>query len=103
MCILTKSGTVIAETTVQHVTRDDMLDAENAAQIENLNTDINERLDDMKFLIQHGEGGFILEDDDYLQQWDPDYGDNEPTEEEYGAANGGTLLSDAEDLNGDQY
>ena len=37
MCywIIKKSGTVIAETTVQNVTRDDMLDAKTAAQVEN--------------------------------------------------------------------
>ena len=37
MCywIINKSGTVIAETTVQNVTRDDMLDAKTAAQVEN--------------------------------------------------------------------
>ena len=51
---------MIAETTVQHVTIDDMLDAETAAQVENFNTNINERLDDKNFQIQHGEGGFTL-------------------------------------------
>ena len=58
--VLTKSGTVIAETTVQHVTIDDMLDSDISAQVENFNTNINERLDDKKFQIQHGEGGFTL-------------------------------------------
>ena len=43
-----KPGTVISETTVQNVTRDDMLDDETAAQVENFNTDINERLDKKK-------------------------------------------------------
>ena len=62
-CILTKSGTVIAETNVQHVTRDDMVYAGTATQVENLNTDKNEQITDIKFLIQHGEGGLILEDD----------------------------------------
>ena len=51
---------MIAEKTVQHVTRYDMLDAETASQVENLNTDINEQLYDTKFWIQHGEGGFTL-------------------------------------------
>ena len=48
MCYLipTKAGTVIEETTVQHVTRDDMIDSQIVAQVENINTDINERLDD---------------------------------------------------------
>ena len=83
MCywILTKSGTVIVETTVQHVTRDGMLDSETAVQVEIFSTDINDRLDDTKFWIQHGEGGFTLEDEYNLQQWDPDYGYNDPTAE----------------------
>ena len=54
---------MIEETTVQHVTRVDMLDAETAAQVENFNTDINERLDDKKNWIQHGESAFTLEDE----------------------------------------
>ena len=94
---------MIAETTVQHVTRYDMLDFETAAQVENLNTDINEKLDDTKVLIQHEEGGLILEDEYDLQKWDPYYGDNDPTAELYGADNGITLLDDAEDLNDDLY
>ena len=76
-----KSGTVIAETTVQHVTRDNMLDAKTASQVEIFNTAINERLDDTNFLIQHGEGGFTLEDEYDLQQWDPSYGGNYTTAE----------------------
>ena len=42
--------------TVQHVTRDDMLDDNTAAQFEIFNIDINERLDDKKNCIRHGEG-----------------------------------------------
>ena len=45
---------------MQHVTRDDILDAETAAQVENFNTDKNEQLYDTNFRIQHGEGGFTL-------------------------------------------
>ena len=43
MCywILKKSDTIIVETNVQHVTRDDMLDADTAAQVEISNSDIN--------------------------------------------------------------
>ena len=67
------------------------------------NTDINERIDDTKFRIQHGEGGFTLEDEYDLQQCDPAYGENDPTTEEYGEANDGTPLADAEDLIDDRY
>ena len=51
MCylILTKSGTVIEETNVQYVTRDKMIDAQTVAQVENINPDINERLDNTRF------------------------------------------------------
>ena len=72
MCylILKKSGTLIEETTIQHVTRDNMIDAQTVAQVENINTYINERLDDTKIQIQHGEGGFTLEDEYDLQQYD---------------------------------
>ena len=98
-----KLGTVIADTTVQHITRYDMIDDETAAQVEDFNTDINERLDDTKFRIQHGEGGLTLEDDYDLQQWDPDYRYNEHIAEEYDACSGSTPLADAEDINDDQY
>ena len=57
-----KSVTLIAETTVQNVTRDEMLDVETAAQVEDFNTDINELLDNTTFRIQHGESRFTLED-----------------------------------------
>ena len=80
-----------------------MLDDETAEQVKNYNTDINDRLDDKKNWIQHGEGRFTLEDKYDLQQWDTVYEDNEPTSEEYGADNGGTLLDGAKDLNDDQY
>ena len=94
---------MIEETTVQNVTRYDVLDTETAAQVKNFNTGINERLDDTKFLIQHREGGFTWEDEYDLQQWDPSYRYNDPAEEEYGAASGGTPLAGAEDLNDDWY
>ena len=80
-----------------------MIDAKTASQVENFNTDRNKRLDDTKFRIQHGEGGFTLEEEYDLQQWDPSYGDNEPTVEEYGAANGGTPLAGAEYLKDYRY
>ena len=88
---------------MQHVTRYDMLDAETSAQDENFNTAINDQLDNTDFRIHHGEGGFTLEYEYDLQQWYPDFGENDPTSEEYGEANSGTYLSDAEDLNEDRY
>ena len=104
MCywILTKSGTVIAKKTVKYVTRNDMLDAETTAQVENFNTAINERLYDTFFRIQHGEDEFTLDDEYDLQQWDSYYGEDYPTAEEYGASNEDTPLSDSEDTNDDR-
>ena len=72
---------MISETTVQHVTRDDMLDVKTSTQVEIFNTAINDRLDDTHFRIQHGEGGFTLGDYYDLQQWYPSYRDNNPTSE----------------------
>ena len=65
MCywILTKSGTVIAETTVQHVTRNDMLDKTTADIVATVNAAVIVRLDDANFHIENNEGGFTLEDE----------------------------------------
>ena len=71
--IPTKSGTVIEETTIPHVTRDDTIDAQTVANVESINIDINEQLDDTQFLIKLGEGGFNLEDEVDLQQYDQEY------------------------------
>ena len=68
----------MSEITVQHVTRDEILYSKTAEKVEDFNTDINERIDDIKFCIQHGEGRFTLEDEYDLQQWDPAYRDNDP-------------------------
>ena len=67
------TSTVISETTVQHVTRDDTPNTKTAAQVEIFNTDINEQLDDTTFRIQHIEGGIILEGEYALKQCDPAY------------------------------
>ena len=58
--ILTKSGTVIEKATVQHVTRDDMIDSKTVEQVENINTDSNERLDDTRFYIPTWRGRINL-------------------------------------------
>ena len=49
-----------------------MIDAQTVAQVEHTNTYINEKLDNTKIQIQHGEGGFTLEDEYDLQQYDQD-------------------------------
>ena len=76
-----------------------MIDAQTVAQVESINTDINERLDDTKIWIQHGEGGSTLENEYDLQQYDEGDRNIDPTSEGYGAANSATPLANAEDLN----
>ena len=99
MCywIMPVNGQAIAETTVQHVTRDDILDPTISASIEKFNEALNKRLDDTNFIIAGGTG-FLLQEDDYdLPRWDPAYGDHTPTQEEYGPMGNETPLADAED------
>ena len=50
-----------------------MIDAQTVAHVENINTDINERLDGNYFFIELGEGGSNLEDEVDLQQYDQEY------------------------------
>ena len=77
-----ESETPIAETTVQHVTRDDMIDPAIARQIETSNEALTTRLDDTNFKVNDIDHGF--EDDlDDLPQWDMAYGDNTPPDSEY--------------------
>ena len=103
--ILTKDGNVIAETTVQHVTREDMQEDAIKTQVHAFNTAVIERLDDANFVLEHNEARFTLLDEyenDYdLPQWDPAYGGNDPTDEEYGASPDN--MPDADDLDIDTF
>ena len=96
MCywIMGESGIPIAETTVQHVTRDDMIDPTIAKQIETFNEALTVRLDDTNFKIAGIDNGF---EDDYedLPQWDKAYGDNTPHDSGYDKDS--VPLTDAED------
>ncbi len=105
MCywILTKSGKVISEMTVQHVTRDDLLDSSIASQIEDFNDAVTERLNDKNFKLPR-VGDFALDYDDYdLPQRDPAYRDNTPDDGEYGPEMDTVPLEDAEDLEPDVF
>ena len=105
MCywIMTASGKVISETTVQHVTRNDMLDSNIASQIEGFDKTLNERLDDSNFTLP-SVGNFAFDKDHYdLPQWDPAYGDNTPDDDEYGPKMHTVPLGDADDLEPDVY
>ena len=83
MCywIMGKNRIPTADTTVQHVTRDDMLQPTTAKMIESFHEALDMRLDNKNFSIP-GMEGYSLEDECNLPQWDPVYGDNDPREEE---------------------
>ena len=55
--LITESGKIISKTSVEHVTRDDYLQADKKAEIEEFNSRLEESLDDANFMIE-GEGEF---------------------------------------------
>lgn len=88
----------MAETTVQHVTRDDVSVPAFSQKIENFNETLKLWLDDTNFKIQ-GRGNFALDEDDCnLPQWDPAYGGNTPSKVEYGAEMKTAPLAEVDDL-----
>ena len=107
MCywILTVTGNVISESTVQHVTRDDTLDPNISQQIEDFNERVNDRLDDTNFKLSNDEGGFTLVDEYDLPQWDSAYGDNitTPTDAEYGGNPDDVPMKDIDDIEPETY
>ena len=89
--LITESGKVISKTSVEHVTRDDYLQADKKAEIEAFNRRLEESLDDANFMID-GEGEF---DSMYLDDIDDDENpgvihtdeeeyDTTPSAEDYG-------------------
>jgi hypothetical protein len=65
--LITESGKIISKTSVEHVTRDDYLQADKKAEIDEFNRKLDETLDDANFIIE-GDGEFesmYLEDIDY--------------------------------------
>ena len=69
--LITESGKIISKTSVEHVTRDDYLQAEIKAEIDWFNHRIEESLDNASFMVD-GEGEFDsmyledIEDEDHL-------------------------------------
>ncbi len=105
MCywILTKSGKVIAEMNVQHVTCENLLDSNIATQVEEFNDAVTDRLYDENCKLP-GVGDFTFDYDEYdLPQWDPAYGDNTPDNNKYGPEMDTVPLKDAEDLKPDVF
>ena len=54
--IMPISGQPIAETTVQHVTRDDIIDPDISVQIKSFDKELTERLEDVNFTIDDFDG-----------------------------------------------
>ena len=90
MCywVMPESGIALARTTVQHVTRDDMLDPAISEQITKFDKALNARLDDTNFCIKVDDAviGDFKDDLPQWDAWDPAYGDETttPTAGEYG-------------------
>ena len=105
MCywILTINGDIISESTVQHVTRDDTLNSEIAQQIETFDEGLTERLDDTNFRLTNDAGGFTLEDEYDLPQWDSAYGNHTPSDSEYGMSPDEVPLKDIDDIEPETY
>jgi hypothetical protein len=84
MCywIITKSGQVISNTTVQHVTRLDSAKPEIATRIDLFNKAVDRRLDDTNFRLTDDILGLTLDDIDIVNI--PSITTNIPTDEEYG-------------------
>jgi hypothetical protein len=52
-----ESGTIVSKTSVEHVTRDDYLQADKKAEIEEFNRKLDDALDDANFII-NGDGKY---------------------------------------------
>jgi len=60
--VLTRNGKVISESTVQHVTQEDMRNEDTRAKVEQFNAEVKERLNDENFEIPVPEGSNNLDD-----------------------------------------
>ena len=80
--LLLSSGKVIARTTVQHVTGEDMLNDDVRRLTDEFDRDVDEQLDDQAFLAEDPDATFFLQDkfDDY----DTSGVTTTPADDEYG-------------------
>ena len=86
MCyfIVTVNGDILAETTVQHVTVEDMLDPDIKQRVDSFNEKLNERLNSENFRLNDTTQGTDLFDDFTAPSlYDAAYGNNDPPENEY--------------------
>ena len=83
--LITESGKLLSNSSVQHVTRDDYLNPEKKAQIEEFNRKLEERLDDRNFMVEGaGEYAHLFMDD--VEDFEENLGvvsGTTPTDEEY--------------------
>ncbi len=87
---------IIARTTVQHVTREDLLNEDVRQQVEEFDHNVDERLNDRGFMAQDPGATLFLQDEDNTN--DTGGVTTTPTEEEYGdMLTMGTL--EADDVN----
>ena len=85
--MITETGKIISKTSVEHVTRDDYLQTDKRAEIEEFNRRLEESLDDANFVIE-GEGEFeSMYLDDIEEDENPGvaymYDANTPSPEDY--------------------
>jgi hypothetical protein len=80
--LLLPSCKVIARTTVQHVTREDILNDDVRRQVEEFDRHIEDRLSDQGFVAQHPDATFFLQDED--DEYNSGGVSTTPTIEEYG-------------------
>jgi Reverse transcriptase (RNA-dependent DNA polymerase) len=62
--LLLESGNVIARTTVQHVTREDLLNDDVKVEVNRFDQAVCERLNEQGFLAQNADASFFLQDED---------------------------------------
>ena len=80
--LLLPSGKVIARTTVQHVTREDMLNDDVRRMIDEFDRNVDERLDDQAFLAEDPDATFFLQDE--FDDYDTSGVTTTPADDEYG-------------------
>ena len=79
--IMPISGQSIPETTVQHVTCDDILDPDIVVQIKAFDQALSERLDNTNNIIDYFDCFVIKDEGSDMPQWDtwdPAYGEKKP-------------------------
>jgi hypothetical protein len=99
--ILTKSGRVIARSTVQHVTITDLATDAIRARVSTFDDTLLTRLSDTNFHIEHPNPVFYLQDEDLPADVDPAVA-NIPTDAEYGDMHQSAKL-DADDVEFDSF